>query len=165
MRYREIAYYDPDPDQIYDRDGTTDRSVVWFFGTIDQALQRLDQCGDTTSRLSEFWAVRFDDRSTKEGFLQIWSDARRIDDRFWVVEVEDVIALEWLRERGGVELVECVEIRFHSIAQRDAFIFAAEASAVLVRWVGCLDSFGVTIVSPRPHRRSHFLGASRSPAP
>lgn len=127
---RGVPYYDPGRDR--NRSQANEPShrefVLWFPGALGRALQILAQCGDRTSRACQFWLARLDDRLTEEGFLQIWSDARRVDDRVWIVP--DVIALEWLCERGGVILIQRVEIRFSSRKQRDAFIAkAGNASA------------------------------------
>ncbi|MCW2285617.1 hypothetical protein M2323_003566 [Rhodoblastus acidophilus] len=125
-----VRYYDPDPDRVNGSQpaGPSDREfVLWFPGSLDRALHILAQCGDTTSRACQFWLARFDDRLTRAGFLQIWSDARRVDGA-WLVP--DVLALEWLRDSAGVRLSQCVEIRFSSQKQRDAFIAkAGNASA------------------------------------
>lgn len=135
MRYRELlesvapeaAYYDPDEDRINGRQSDGPCDAEYFIGSIDRVFQILAQCGDTASLATQLWTVSFDDSSTRDGFLQIWSDARRLDE-LWIVP--DVLALEWLREWGGVRLYQCVEIRFPSRKARTAFIDKAENSSV-----------------------------------
>ncbi len=113
-----------DSNYIYDQQklhgpGEKTFFVDWFFGSFENAMRILSRLGDATSEATQFWTVsEFDDDETRLGFLQIWSNARRMDG-VWIVP--DIIALQWLRDRG-VPIVECVEMVFWSKEGRSAFI-------------------------------------------
>ena len=111
--------------EIYDQKKLHQRGVNtffvdWFSCSFEAAMRILSRLGDTTSEVIQFWTVsEFGaDDETELGFLQIWSNARRVDG---VYIVPDILALDWLREQG-VFVDEAVEIVFWSKKCRADFI-------------------------------------------
>ena len=106
--------------------GVTTSLTDWFIGSFDRALEILLKIDDNLSIATQFWTAReFNDSETEIAFLQIWPDTRRVEN-VWLVP--DIVALEWLRERG-VPVTECVEISFSTRAIRNAFIAETDRSS------------------------------------
>ncbi len=116
--------------EIYEKRKTRHREVKtsltdWFIGSYWRAkeiLLKIDGTG--TSVVTQFWTARFTDRESQIAFVLVWANARLVEDpdgrSVWIVP--DIVALQFLKDRGGVTLTECVEIEFSSSAMRNAFM-------------------------------------------
>ena len=109
--------------EIYDQRNLQKRGaktvfVDWFSGSFENVMLVLARLGDVTSEATQFWTVSQFNEETRLAFLQIWSNARRVDG-VWIVP--DILALEWLREQG-VLVDEAVEIVFWSKKCRADFM-------------------------------------------
>jgi hypothetical protein len=97
----------------------------WFIGSYERAKEILSKIDDSgSSAVTQFWTARFTDRESQIAFVLVWPNSRLVEDPdgvdVWVVP--DIVALEFLRDRRGVILTECLEITFSSRKMRTAFL-------------------------------------------
>ncbi|MCI4680892.1 hypothetical protein K9U39_01400 [Rhodoblastus acidophilus] len=97
----------------------------WFIGTYARAKETLALINDTESVLIQFWIARFTDRESQIAFVLVWPNARMVEDPdgriVWILP-DNLVSRQFLLNRGGVELTECVEITFSSRQTRAAFL-------------------------------------------
>jgi hypothetical protein len=103
------------------RDGKAKVPITTLFiGSYNRAVGILTKLNDEDEAVAtKFWRVQFDDPETERDYHLLWSDARCVDG-WWVVK--DCVEREWLLERGGVRLDECVAVSFASWRLRKAFM-------------------------------------------
>ena len=98
----------------------------WFIGSYDRAneiLSTIDREG--SSEVTQFWTAHFTDRESQIAFVLVWPSARVVEDpdgrSVWILP-DNLVSRQFLLDRGGVELTECVEITFSSREIRAAFV-------------------------------------------
>jgi hypothetical protein len=97
----------------------------WFIGAYARAVEILSKIDGTgSSAVTQFWTASFTDADSQIAFVLVWPNARMVEDPdgriVWVAP--DIVALQFLKDRGGVELTECLEISFSSRQTRAAFL-------------------------------------------
>jgi hypothetical protein len=111
--------------EIYVEERSRDRKAkapitTLFIGSYNRAVEILVKLNYKEEAVAtKFWRVQFDDPETERDYHLLWSDARCVDG-WWVLD--DCVTREWLLERGGVRLEECVAITFASRRLRKAFM-------------------------------------------
>jgi hypothetical protein len=97
----------------------------WFIGSYWSAKEILSKIeGSGSSVVTQFWTARFTARESEIAFVLVWPNSRVVEDpdgrSVWIVP--DIVSLQFLKDRGGVELTECVEIKFESEKIRATFL-------------------------------------------